>query len=308
MRLGLLLLLAVLAAGCGGGSSSSTLGSVARNDLAIMVLPAAELGDLADGLHVDPRSGFEDSADVAQDTMSPDDTAQDIDDAGFRFGYQLNYTNAGASDEPVQVTSQVSLFESAEAADAFVDETIGGAKDLEGAEVGAGAKVTAVTMEEADEPGDSAWEGSATATAGDYGGLEHGRRLHDRPGRGFCVDDQARRPSAHGRRAGARAEARVTDRGRRGQGAHRHAGPGADGDDDDHCAAAGSGARADGARAQGPAVRRLGQERGLPDEAATMSPSSATSRSATRRSASPSWSASRATRSGWTAQPRQRSR
>ena len=166
MRLGLLLLLAVLAAGCGGGSASSTLGSVAKNDLAIMVLPAAELGDRADGLHVDPQSGFEDSADVAQDTMSPDDTAQDIDDAGFQFGYQLNYTNAGTSDEPVQVTSQVSLFESAEAAGAFVDETIGGAKDLEGAEVGAGAKVTAVNMEEVDEPGDSAWQGSATATAG----------------------------------------------------------------------------------------------------------------------------------------------
>ena len=166
MKPGLLLLLAVLAAGCGGGSSSSSLGSVAKNDLAIMVLPAAELGDLADGLHVDPQSGFEDSADVAQDTMSPDDTAEDIDDAGFQFGYQLNYTNAGASDEPVQVTSQVSLFESAAGADDFVDETIGGAKDLEGAEVGPGAKVTAVTMEEADGPGDSAWEGSATATAG----------------------------------------------------------------------------------------------------------------------------------------------
>ena len=166
MRLGLLLLLAVVAAGCGGGSSSSTLGSVAKNDLAIMVLPAAELGDLAEGLHVDPQSGFEDSTDVAQDTMSPDDTAQDIDDAGFQFGYQLNYTNAGTSDDPVQVTSQVSLFESPEDADAFVDETIGGANDLEGAEVGPGAKVTAVTMEEADGPGDSAWEGSATATAG----------------------------------------------------------------------------------------------------------------------------------------------
>ena len=166
MRLGLLLLLAVLAAGCGGGSSSSTLGPVAKNDLAIMVLPAAELGDLADGLHVDPQSGFEDSADVAQDTMSPGDTAQDIDDAGFQTGYQLNYTNAGTSGDPVQVTSQVALFESAEQADAFVDETIGGAQDLEGAEVGAGARITAVTMEEADEPGDSAWEGSATATAG----------------------------------------------------------------------------------------------------------------------------------------------
>ena len=167
MKPGLVLLLAVLAAGCGGGSSSSSLGSVAKNDLATMVLPAAELGDLAEGLHVDPQSGFEDSADVAQDTMTPDDTAEDIDDTGFQFGYQLNYTNAGASDEPVQVTSQVSLFGSAAGADDFVDETIGGAKEPGGRRgCRPGAKVTAVTMEEADGPGDSAWEGSATATAG----------------------------------------------------------------------------------------------------------------------------------------------
>ena len=53
-------------------------------------------------------------------------------------------------------------------------------------------------------PGDSAWEASATATAGSDRDLEHGRRLHDRPGRCLGVDDAARRACADRRRAGAR--------------------------------------------------------------------------------------------------------
>jgi hypothetical protein len=165
MRLGLLVLLIALAAGC-GGSSTSTLGSVTRADLAIMVLPADELGEIASGLDVDPESGYQDAAEVAADTLDPSDTAEDIEATGLRANYQLNYSNAGDSNDPVQVTSQVALFGSAEEATDFVATTVGDAERQEGVRGPTGATITNVDIAEADEPGDSAWQGSATATVG----------------------------------------------------------------------------------------------------------------------------------------------
>jgi hypothetical protein len=160
-----LLLLAALVAGC-GGSASTIIGSVAKNDLAIMVLPAGELGEVANGLEVQSSSGFQDSAAVAQDTLDPDDTAADIEAAGFRANYELSYSNAAESQETVQVTTQVALFESAEEATDFVATKIGDAEAHEGLQQANGATISAIDIEEADEPGDSAWQGSATATVG----------------------------------------------------------------------------------------------------------------------------------------------
>ena len=168
-RVGLIVLLPVIAiaAACGGSGKSTDLSSVATNDLAIMVLPAAELGEIANGLDVDPDSGFQDAATVAEDTMDPADTAEDIEDAGLRADYQLNYTNVPSTDDPVQVTTEVALFGSAEEASDFVATTVGDAESHEGSEVAGGATITSVDVEEADEPGDTAWQGTATATVGD---------------------------------------------------------------------------------------------------------------------------------------------
>jgi hypothetical protein len=118
--LGLLLLLC-LAAAC-GGKSSSTLGSVAKNDLAVMVLPATEFGEVADGGRVDPDSGFQDYAASAEDTLDPDDTAADVEAAGMEAAYELAYTT-----ETGQVSSEVALFGSAEEAQPFVEDKIGDA-------------------------------------------------------------------------------------------------------------------------------------------------------------------------------------
>jgi hypothetical protein len=97
----------LLLAGC-GGSSGSSLGSVTRNDLAIMVLPAAELGSAADGARVEPDSGFQDAAAVAEDTLDPDDTATGIEAAGMEADYELAYTTDSG-----QVSTEVALLRSA---------------------------------------------------------------------------------------------------------------------------------------------------------------------------------------------------
>ena len=161
MRALVLLTLLVLVTAC-GGKSSSGLGTVAKNDLTIMVLPAAVLGEVAEGLDVDPDSGFQDAAAVAEDTIDPDDTAEDIEESGLRADYQLNYATPGN----VQVTTEVALFGSAEEATDFVATVVGDAERHQGIETG-GATITNVDVEEADGPGDTAWEGSATATVGE---------------------------------------------------------------------------------------------------------------------------------------------
>lgn len=154
----------VLAVACGGGSGKTTdLDAITTNDLAVMVLPAAELGEVVNGFVVDPDSGFQDAAAVANDTIDPADAADDIEKMGIRSDYQLTYIS---SDEPVQVSTEVALFGSAEEASSFVATEIGDAEQYEGTELASGAKVTSVDIEELDEPGDTAWKGTATATVG----------------------------------------------------------------------------------------------------------------------------------------------
>ena len=164
MRALVLATLLCLVAAC-GGTSSSDVSTVTKNDLAIMVLPATELGELADGLEVDPDSGFQDAAAVAEDTIDPNDTEQDIESSGLRADYQLTYMSGD-----MQVNSEVALFGSAEEASEFVAATVGDAEKYEGTDIESGATLTSVDIAEVDEPGDSAWEGTATAAIGDLEG------------------------------------------------------------------------------------------------------------------------------------------
>ena len=160
MRVVAALALLGLAAGC-GGSSASSLGSVSKNDLAIMVLPAAEYGALANGARVDRDSGFQDAEAVAEDTLDPDDAASDIEAAGVEADYELAYTTSGS-----QLSSEIALLGSAEEAQALVGEKIGEAEQYEGTELPGGATVSRVEVEELDFPGDAAWRARATAKLG----------------------------------------------------------------------------------------------------------------------------------------------
>ena len=75
--------------------------------------------------------------------------------------YDLGYNTATG-----HVSSEVALFGSAEEAQAFVEEKIGQAAQHEGTDIGGGATVTNIEVDELDGPGDAAWRARATATLG----------------------------------------------------------------------------------------------------------------------------------------------
>ncbi|HEX2045556.1 MAG TPA: hypothetical protein VHF23_08020 [Gaiellaceae bacterium] len=91
----LLVLCAFAAAGCGvGGGGSDGRGEVQRvtpADLALMVLPRAELGAAARGLRPDEDSGPTSNASAADETLDPDDTRVSLRGAGRVAGHKLYY-------------------------------------------------------------------------------------------------------------------------------------------------------------------------------------------------------------------------
>jgi hypothetical protein len=149
----ILLALSAVASACGGGNDELKRGleSVAENDLAIMVLPQEAYGDVAEGLQVDADSGFDDSDDVADSTLDPEDTADDIEEAGFVTGYSLNFEDPAFSaleegEGILSASSTVELFEDEQAASSHLDKLLEDNRRFEGEQYEPGA-----TLEEVEE-------------------------------------------------------------------------------------------------------------------------------------------------------------
>jgi hypothetical protein len=91
----LVLLCAFAAAGCGlGGGGSDGAGEgprVTPADLALMVLPQADLGAAARGLRPDDDSGPTSNEEAADETLDPDDTRVSLRGAGRMAGHKLYY-------------------------------------------------------------------------------------------------------------------------------------------------------------------------------------------------------------------------
>ena len=151
--------LAVLTA-CGGGNGDLTEGelgdeleralqSVAENDLAIMVLPQEVLGEEFAGLEIDDDSGFVDNEEAADDTIDPEDTAENLERAGRVNGYELGYEAADwfslleAGEGVLSVGTDVDLFRDGGVASDFVAKQLGDYLRLKGEEIEAG-----ITLEE----------------------------------------------------------------------------------------------------------------------------------------------------------------
>ena len=87
----------LLAAACGGDDEQKrlqdALARLAPGDLALLVLPAAELEGLAEGLELAEDSGERDNASAAHDSLDPEDTGESLAEAGRIAGYSLTYDN-----------------------------------------------------------------------------------------------------------------------------------------------------------------------------------------------------------------------
>lgn len=90
---------AMVVVACGGDDGNDqqrledALARLGPSDLAILVLPAAELEGLAEGLEVADDSGERDNASAAHDSLDPEDTAETLTEAGRIAGYSLTYDN-----------------------------------------------------------------------------------------------------------------------------------------------------------------------------------------------------------------------
>jgi hypothetical protein len=127
--------LAVLTA-CGGDNGDNELDralrSITENDLAIMVLPQEDLGEEFADLQIDDESGFVDNEEAADDTVDPDDTADDLERAGRINGYQLNFSIGEAEvvrvlqagEGVILVGTEVELFDDADSASDYLAKQV----------------------------------------------------------------------------------------------------------------------------------------------------------------------------------------
>src|SRR3989304_752652 len=136
----------LVASACGGGGDEleKALQSLSEDDLAIMVLPQEAFGDASDGLDVASYSGVEDSDAVADDTLDPQATGNDLEDAGFVTGYSLNFEDPtfAALEEGkgvLDASSTVELFEDEAAAAAYLAKLLEDNRRFEGEEIEPGA-------------------------------------------------------------------------------------------------------------------------------------------------------------------------
>jgi hypothetical protein len=116
------------------------LGSMAENDLAIMVLPQEDLGEEFGNLEIDDDSGFKDSEEETDETIDPDDTAGDLERAGRISGYDLSYSDPslsalGAGEGIIAVATELDLFKDASAASDFLAKQVEDHLRLEGQQI-----------------------------------------------------------------------------------------------------------------------------------------------------------------------------
>ena len=134
--------LSAVASACGGGDDElkQALESLGENDLAIMVLPQDKLGDEFADLEVDEDSGFQDNKSRADNTIDPEDTADDLEGAGRINGYELMYHDPSWSaldtgEGVLSVDTEVELFKDSDGASDFLAKQIDDYQQLEGEEV-----------------------------------------------------------------------------------------------------------------------------------------------------------------------------
>lgn len=131
-----------------GAAGGTTPRSHTRSQLAIMVLPKSALGSEANGLDVDPGSGFTDNAAAADTTLDPNDSGRQVVRSGRIAGCELTYTDLSSAPFArgsglLSLASSVDLFKSARSADAFITKQLRDARRFRGKRVDFGMSLLA---------------------------------------------------------------------------------------------------------------------------------------------------------------------
>lgn len=141
----LLLALGTVATSCGGGNEELTqaLETLQVSELDTLVLPQEELGDDFADLEIDEDSGFVDNEEAADNTIDPDDTAEDLERTGRINGYALEYSDPTfsaleAGEGGLSVGTTVTLFEDDSGASDFFAKEVDDFQRLEGDEIEVG--------------------------------------------------------------------------------------------------------------------------------------------------------------------------
>jgi hypothetical protein len=162
---------AFVAGGCGVlGGGKSSVESVDDDQLAIMVVPKAQLGTPARAFDIDDDSGPYDNKEGAHDTVDPHDTAASLRAAGRVGGYELTYSSPKALDiwhnggGYSDVTTSVELFETPSDAAAYLDTQARDFARFEGRTIQSGVRLTRTDVVRITDIADSAWVIHGTAT------------------------------------------------------------------------------------------------------------------------------------------------
>jgi hypothetical protein len=153
---GISLLLATAGISCTSSDAlQKALEDITDDDLAVMVLPADELGEDYEDLEVSgDESGHISNSAAAEDSFDTDTTAEDLEELGRISGYDLSYEDPDflsldSIGGLLGALTSVTLFEDAEGASAFLEKEKSDAEEQEG-ETEAGVRVESVETRNVD--------------------------------------------------------------------------------------------------------------------------------------------------------------
>jgi hypothetical protein len=154
-----------------GGSDEDV--KVAQHLLETMAVPQEDIGGLPRGLRVSPESGWRDNPAEAESSFDPDDTAASLREAGRVTGYELAYydpTQAAirSGSGVTNVMTWVDLFESGDAASAYLRGRVDYALRRGGSSPREGVTFGAVVAFEAGMPGEAYGLRESVDFAGDH--------------------------------------------------------------------------------------------------------------------------------------------
>ncbi len=124
-------------------SPTPTTREATKADLAVMPLGQSELGSEYPSFPVDNGSGYLTSADIADNTTDPSDTATDIENAGWLTSYGISQTDPSLNalttgQGAFSISTEADLFKDVQSAEAFLNKQVADEEKYKGQTISAG--------------------------------------------------------------------------------------------------------------------------------------------------------------------------